>query len=101
MDSKGLILGVTGLVLGVTGLAFSIFGALNLYSVHFILAYLGLLGTVATIPCVAIGLPLSAAAFYQSRESGTRYGIPIAIAGCVTGVAAIVFSSWLGVLLGQ
>ena len=98
MDSKGLILGVTGLVLGVTGLAFSIFGFLNLYgsSGGVILFYLSLLGTLATIPCAAIGLPLSGAAFYQSRESGTLWGIPIAIAGCVTGVAAIVSSSWLG-----
>lgn len=99
MDSKGLVLGVTGLVLGVTGLAFGIFGFLNLYdsSGGVILFYLSLLGTLATIPCAAIGLPLSGAAFYQSRESGTHFwGIPIAIAGLVTGVAAVVSSSWLG-----
>lgn len=97
MDSKGVVLGVTGLVLGVTGLAFGIFGALYSYSSSgaIILSYLGLFGSLAAIPCAAIGLPLSGAAFYQSRESGTHYGIPVAIAGWVTGVAAIVSSSWL------
>lgn len=97
MDSKGLVLGVTGLVLGVTGLAFSIFVALYYYNVGSAVDfYLIVFGALAPIPCAAIGLPLSGAAFYQSRESGTLWGIPIAIAGLVTGVAAIVSSSWLG-----
>ena len=97
MDSKGLVLGVTGLVLGVTGLAFSIFVALNFYSDGSF--YLIVFGALASIPCAAIGLPLSGVAFYQSRESGTRYGVAIAAAGCVTGVVATAFSSFGGVIV--
>ena len=97
MDSKGVVLGVTGLVLGIRGLAFGIFVALHYDSVGSIMQfYLVVFGALAPIPCAAIGLPLSGVAFYQSRESGTRSGVAIAVAGCVTGVAAIVFSSWLG-----
>ena len=97
MGSKGVVLGVTGLVLGVTGLAFGIFVALHYDSVGSTMQfYLLVFGTLAPIPCAAIGLPLSGVAFYQSRESGTRSGVAIAVAGCVTGVAAIVSSSWLG-----
>ena len=100
MDSKGLVLGVTGLVLGVTGLAFSIFVALNFYNGGSAMDfYLIVFGALASIPCVAIGLPLSGVAFYQSRESRTRYGVAIAAAGCVTGVVATAFSSFGGVVV--
>lgn len=54
--------GVTGMVLGIIGLLFSL---------------IPFFGAFVTIPCVAIGLPLSGAAFYQSRKFGTPIGIPV------------------------
>ena len=99
MDTKGQFLGVTGLVLGITGLAFSILAISDVevhsFRVSTSVSIPSLLGAMASIPCVAIGLPLSGAAFHQARESGTHTGIPVAIAGLVTGVAATVFSSWM------
>lgn len=97
MYTKGQFLGVAGLVLGVTGLAFSIL-AISGVEVHSFrestsVSIPSLLGAMASIPCVAIGLPLSGAAFHQARESRTHTGIPVA--GFVTGVAATVCSSWM------
>ena len=74
-------MGIAGMILCIVGLVFSAFPVF---------------GAFIVIPLVGAGLPLSGVAFYQSRESGTYYGIPVAIAGWVTGVAAIVSSSWLG-----
>lgn len=73
--------GIAGVILCIVGLVFSI---------------APVVGGLIAIPCVVIGLPLSGAAFYRARESGTRSGVAIAVAGCVTGVVAIVFSSWVG-----
>ena len=66
-------MGKAGLVLGIIGLVVSL---------------IPFWGAFVTIPCAAIGLPLSDSAFYQARKSGTGSGV--AIAGWVTGVVALV-----------
>ena len=75
-------MGKAGLVLGIIGLVVSL---------------IPFWGAFVTIPCVAVGLPLSGSAFYQARKSGTGSGV--AIAGWVTGVVAIVFSSGVGTFI--
>ena len=77
-------MGIAGMILCIVGLVFSI---------------VPVVGGLITIPCVVLGLPLSGAAFYRARESGTRYGVGIAVAGCVIGVVAIIFSSWAGTFI--
>lgn len=66
-------MGKAGLVFGIIGLVFSL---------------IPLFGAFVTIPCVAVGLPLSGVAFYQARKFGTPTVVPIA--GWVTNAIALV-----------
>ena len=71
-----------GLVLGITGLAFCIAGFLFFFPI--LLAPL----------FVAVGLPLSGAAFYRARTDGTSLTIPVA--GLAAGAVAAALSTPLG-----
>ena len=77
--------GAIGTILGIIGFAFGLiplwvtFGpsaAVGAPGLGFVLILL--LVPFVTISCVAVGLPLSGAAFYQARKFGTPIGIPIA-----------------------
>ena len=74
-----------GLVLGITGLAFCIAGTLFFFPI--LLAPL----------FVAVGLPLSGAAFYRARTDGTSLTIPVA--GLATNAVVPVLSSLVGLVL--
>lgn len=76
---KGNKIGVAGMVLGIIGLPFSL---------------IPFFGALVAIPCVAIGLPLSGAAFYQSRKLGTPIGI--LIVAWVTNAMALVLINVAG-----
>ena len=73
MRERNRRLGKAGLVLGIIGLVISL---------------IPLWGAFVTIPCIAVGLPLSGVAFYRARKFGTPTGIPIA--GWVTNAIALV-----------
>ena len=74
-----------GLVLGITGLAFCIAGFLFFFPI--LLAPL----------FVAVGLPLSGAAFYRARTDGTSLTIPVA--GLAANAVVPVLSSLVGLVL--
>ncbi len=68
-------MGIAGMVLGIVAIVF---------------AFILLIGPFISIPCIAVGLPLSAVAFFRDRASGRGYGM--AVAGIVTNVVAIVIA---------
>ena len=72
-------MGIAGMVLGTVAVVF---------------AFIPVFGAFITLPCIAVGLPLSAIAFFRNRRQGR--GVGMAIAGIATNIAAIVIAVvWL------
>ena len=63
---------VAGMVLGIIGVVF---------------AFIPIFGAFVAIPCVGVGMPLAAVAFYQARKKGESLGQPIA--GLATTIVAL------------
>ena len=58
-----------------------------------IFAFVPIFGSFIAIPCIAIGLPLSAVDFVKKKNRGE--GLGIAIAGVATNIVALVITiSW-------
>ena len=72
-------MGIAGMVLGTVAVVF---------------AFIPVFGAFIALPCIAVGLPLSAIAFFRNRRQGQ--GVGMAIAGMATNIAAIVIAVvWL------
>ena len=91
MAIAGMVLGIIALV-GVLPASGVVFGdsclETGIYNISFL--------TRASLPCLAVGLPLSGIAFYQARQAGTNKGA--AVAGLATNSVALVMIIAWGVL---